>query len=198
VRILIAEDDRISRQLLIDHLKGWKHEVVAVADGRAALDVVQGDEPFDMAILDWMMPHRSGIDVCEAIKKSTANRFTYVIMLTAKEKTADLAEAFKRGADDFVKKPFDPVELKARVLAGERIALLQSTLSKKVTELQDALAHVKQLQKILPICAWCKKVRDDTDYWHNVEDYVAANSETEFSHGICPECAAEHYPDVTD
>ncbi len=157
--------------------------------------MVQGDEHFDMAILDWMMPHLSGVDVCEAIKRSPDRALTYVIMLTAKAGKDELAEAFERGADDYVNKPFNPIELQSRVGAGERIATLQTSLSRKVTELEEALEHVKLLQGILPICAWCKKVRDDGDYWHTVEEYISTNSEAEFSHSICPDCMAKHYPD---
>ena len=198
MRILIAEDDRISRMLLTENLKKWNHEVVAVNDGQEALAMVRGTEPFDMAILDWMMPHLSGIDVCEAIKKSPDRSLTYVIMLTAKIGKDELAEAFERGADDYVNKPFNPIELKSRVVAGERIAALQTGLSRKVAELQEALEHVKQLQGILPICAWCKKIRDDSNYWGSVEEYITQRSDAEFSHSICPDCIAKHYPDDPD
>ena len=85
-------------------------------------------------------------------------------------------------------KPFDPGELRARVQAGVRIVQLQTGLAEKVTQLESALSKVRRLTGLLPICAYCKAIRDDSDYWHRVEEYVSEHADVQFSHGICPKC----------
>ena len=195
MKMLVAEDNAVSAKLLETNLKKWGYEVVTTTDGEATLEAYRGDETLQMAILDWMMPRMAGTDVCKVIKQDSEVRFTYVIMLTGKTEKQDIAEALEGGADDYVTKPFDSTELRARVMAGERIINLQNALAVKIKELESALAHVRQLQGILPICAWCKKVRDDSDYWSSVEDYVAHHSKVHFSHGICPDCMRQHYPE---
>jgi DNA-binding response OmpR family regulator len=100
----------------------------------------------------------------------------------------EIVEGIEAGADDYLTKPYDSDELRARVQVGARIVELQSTLAARVNELKAALEHVKQLQGILPICSYCKKIRDDQDYWQTVESYITDRSEAEFSHGICPAC----------
>ena len=99
-----------------------------------------------------------------------------------------MVEGLRAGADDYVTKPFHGSELRARVAVGARIVAVQTALADRVEELQRALAHVKQLQGLLPICAYCKKVRDDENYWDQVENYVAKRTGARFSHGICPDC----------
>jgi sigma-B regulation protein RsbU (phosphoserine phosphatase) len=101
------------------------------------------------------------------------------------------------GADDYLTKPFDPQELRARIKVGERILGLQTSLAERVTELEDALSRVKQLQGLLPICSYCKKIRDDQNYWEQVESYISKHTEAQFSHGICPDCYAQFVtPDI--
>ena len=197
MRILIAEDDPVSKMLLKETLKGWGHDVMSASNGESALKKYEEDKSIKLAILDWMMPGMSGINVCKAIRENDDRPYTYVIMLTAKTQKEDIANALDSGADDYVTKPFTPVELQARVSAGERIVNLQATLTTKISELEEALAHVKQLQGIVPICSWCKKIRDDSDFWSSVEEYVTTHSEVQFSHSICPECMAKHYPENT-
>ncbi|MBI4468358.1 MAG: response regulator, partial [Acidobacteria bacterium] len=92
------------------------------------------------------------------------------------------------GADDYITKPFDRDELHARVNVAVRVLQLQGALAERVRELEEALSRVKQLQGLLPICSYCKRVRDDHNYWEQVENYVTAHSEAQFSHSICPEC----------
>lgn len=196
MKILIAEDDPISSKLLLSNLTKWGHEVEAVSDGAAAADACEGDVLFDMAILDWMMPGLEGPEVGRKIKNSVDKGFTYVILLTAKTQKDDIVEALEAGADDYITKPWDAAELKARIRAGERVVTLERRLEKKVADLESALAEVRQLQGIVPICSWCKKVRDDSDYWGSVEEYITSRSEAKFSHSICPECMAERYPEI--
>lgn len=189
MRILIADDDRMERHLLQRALSGWGYEVVAAADGCEASRVIESDNPPAAAILDWMMPGMTGIEVCRQARASSGMaRGIYLIMVTSRSQTADIVAALNAGADDFVAKPFAPEELRARVQVGERIITLQRSLAERVQTLEAALQQVKQLQGLLPICAYCKRVRNDQCYWQQIESYVAERSQATFSHGICPQC----------
>ena len=119
---------------------------------------------------------------------SGADRLLYIILLTAKGRKEDIVQGLTAGADDYIIKPFDRSELKARINAGERILRLQAELAARVKELELALTNVKLLQGLLPICCYCKKIRNDQNYWQQVDTYIADHSEAQFTHGICPEC----------
>ncbi len=109
-------------------------------------------------------------------------------MLTAKTEKTDIVEGLKAGANDYITKPFDRQELRARVQVGETVVNLQRNLAARVRELEIALGTVKRLQGILPICSYCKQIRDDKNYWQQVDTYIAEHTDTQFSHGICPDC----------
>jgi phosphoserine phosphatase RsbU/P len=188
VRVLIAEDDAVSRRLLEATLAKWGYEVVVTTDGLQALDVLSQPEAPSLAILDWMMPGLDGAQVCLKARALAGERLLYMILLTAKGRKEDVVEGLTAGADDYVIKPFDRAELKARINAGERILRLQAELAARVKELELALVNVKLLQGLLPICCYCKKIRDDKNYWQQVDTYVADHSEAQFTHGICPDC----------
>ena len=113
--------------------------------------------------------------------------------------TRDIVEGILQfGADDYVTKPFVARELQARVQAGVRILNLEFTLQNRVTELEETLANVHQLQQLLPMCSYCKKIRDDKNYWLEVEAYFTRNSETKFSHGVCPDCYTRYVKSEID
>jgi CheY-like chemotaxis protein len=186
MRILIAEDDPVSRRILRAALEKSGHEVVAVDDGRAAWEALGRPDAPRLAVLDWMMPELDGPAVCRRARARPAP--PYLILLTARARTEDVVVGLESGADDYVTKPFDRQELLSRIRVGERILGLQASLSRRVAELEAAMAQVKQLRGLLPICCYCKKVRDDGDYWHEVERYLADHADVHFSHGICPTC----------
>jgi DNA-binding response OmpR family regulator len=188
MRILIAEDDAVSRRRLEATLQKWGYEVLAVEDGLAAWEVLQGEMPPPLAILDWMMPGMDGIEVCRKVRERSPSRPLYIIVLTARGSREDVVAGLQAGGDDYVTKPFDREELHARVRVGLRVLQLQMNLADRVRELEEALARVKQLQGLLPICSYCKKIRDDQNYWQQVEGYISEHSEAIFSHGICPDC----------
>lgn len=188
MRVLIAEDDAVSRHLLEATLGKWGYEVVVTTDGLQALEVLSRADAPSLAILDWMMPGLDGAQVCLKARELAGERLLYMILLTAKGRKEDIVEGLTAGADDYVIKPFDRSELKARISAGERILRLQAELASRVKELELALTNVKLLQGLLPICCYCKKIRDDKNYWQQVDTYVADHSEAQFTHGICPDC----------
>jgi DNA-binding response OmpR family regulator len=188
MRILIAEDDLVSRRMLEATLIRWGYEVLVTSDGEAAWRALRDQDAPRMAILDWMMPGLDGIDVCRKVRSLPASAPPYVILLTAKGSKTDIVSGLQAGADDYIVKPFDREELQARVQAGVRILSLQASLAARVRELEEALARVKTLQGLLPICSYCKRVRNDGDYWQQVESYISDHSDARFSHGICPDC----------
>lgn len=189
MRILIAEDDMVSRRVLEVTLQKWGHEVVVTCDGAEAWTALQREDAPSLAILDWMMPVMDGVELCrQARQKGGTLASLYIILLTAKGTKEDIVSGLDAGADDYLTKPFDRAELRARVRVGTRVVELQSTLTNRLQELEDALSQVNQLQGILPICSYCKSVRDDQNYWQRVESYISDHSEARFSHSICPDC----------
>ena len=188
MKILIAEDDPVSATLLQTLLTQWDYEVLITENGDDALSVLAADDGPSLAILDWMMPGLSGQAVCREIRSASPSRPLYLILLTRLGQRDKMVEGLEAGAHDYLAKPFDAAELRARVQAGRRVVNLEGELHDRVRELEDALANVKQLQGLLPICSYCKKIRDDQDYWHQVDSYVAQHSEVQFSHSICPSC----------
>jgi CheY-like chemotaxis protein len=186
--ILIAEDDPVSSCLLEDTLAEWGHEVVVARDGGVAWDVLRGERRPQLAILDWQMPVINGADICRMVQHERLNPRPYLILLSSRDRTADVVAGLSSGADDYVAKPFDGEELKARLNAGIRILDLQRGLAERVRELEAALAQIKQLHGLLPICMYCKKIRDDQNYWQQVDAYIASHTDAHFTHGICPDC----------
>ena len=187
MNILIAEDDPVSRCFLEVTLTKWGYEVIPTCDGNQAWEAFQRETPI-IAILDWMMPGIDGAEVCRRIRAVETTMPTYLILLTAKSEKEDVVQGLCAGADDYITKPFNRQELHARIKVGLRMAELQRSVAERVLELERALSRVKQLQGLLPICSYCKKVRDDQNYWQQVDSYISKHSEVEFSHSICPGC----------
>jgi DNA-binding response OmpR family regulator len=189
VKILIAEDEPLSRRLLQHVLTEYGHEVIVTSDGNQAWEVLQADDAPHLAVIDWMMPGLTGLQLCDLVHQAPGADLKYLILLTAKGEKADIVRGLAAGANDYVTKPFDKDELQARVQVGVRMIELQLRLADRISELQEALAHVNQLKGIIPICAQCKKIRDDQNYWQRVEKYIAKNVDAKFTHGLCPDCA---------
>lgn len=192
MRVLIAEDDPVSRRVLQATLDKFGYEVVVAANGTQAWDALQGADAPHLAILDWMMPEIEGVELCRRVRSFATATPTYLILLTAKSSKADVVSGLNAGANDYLTKPFDRAELRARVQVGAHVLELQENLAARVRELEATLSQVKQLQGLLPICSYCKKIRDEENYWHRVESYISERAEVEFSHGTCPAC----YTDV--
>jgi CheY-like chemotaxis protein len=190
VRALVADDDRVTAEILSRTLKRWEFDVTVVGDGAAAWEDLRAATVPTLAIIDWMMPELDGPEVCRRVRRDLPLANMYLMLLTARESRGDLVAGLDAGADDYLTKPFDPEELRARVQVGVRVLTLQNSLAERVEELQAALSNVKQLRGLLPICSYCKRIRGDDQYWQQLEGYIAEHSDAQFSHGICPTCYA--------
>lgn len=187
-QILVAEDDPLSRRSTIAILAKDGYQILEAVNGTEAWQILEQPDSPKLAIIDWMMPGLDGLELCRGLGDRADGELVYVILLTAKGERDDVVTGLEAGADDYMIKPFHAEELRARVRAGFRILELQKGLSKRVVELEQALIQIKQLQGLLPICSYCKKIRDDGNYWHQVEEYLSHHSDVKFSHGICPHC----------
>jgi phosphoserine phosphatase RsbU/P len=191
MNVLIAEDDRVTGEILARTLQRWSYETKVLSDGLQAWEHLRMATTPTLAILDWMMPGIDGPDVCRRVRAELPLANMYLLLVTAREARGDVVAGLEAGADDYIIKPFDPDELRARVAVGVRVLGLQQKLAERVAELQDALSNVKQLRGLLPICSYCKRIRGDDQYWLQVEAYIADHSDAQFSHGICPTCYVE-------
>ncbi len=188
MKILIADDDRVTRRMLTAILDEWGYQTVSATNGWEAWEHLQRPDGSSFAILDWHMPELDGPEVCRRVRAQETNQPPYLILLTVRDRRQDIVAGLRSGADDYMVKPFDHAELHARLQTGLRIVGLQGKLAYQLRQSQEALAMVKQLQGLLPICSYCKKIRDDQNYWRQVEDYISDHTEVRFSHGICPGC----------
>ncbi len=141
MRVLVAEDDVVFRRILESTLVKWDYQVVTASDGDEAWRQLQGEDAPHMALLDWMMPGLDGIEVCRRIRKAAPEPYTYVILLTARGQRGDLIAGLEAGADDYITKPFDTLELKGRLRAGRRILDLQADLVSARDELSYQATH---------------------------------------------------------
>jgi sigma-B regulation protein RsbU (phosphoserine phosphatase) len=188
MKILIADDEPVSRRMLQATMAKWGYDIIVCEDGQQAWQTLQDLMPPSLAVLDWLMPGIDGAEICRMVRSTPALRSMYVILVTSRGNKQDIVSGLEAGADDYITKPFDPDELLARVRVGLRVARLQTTLAERVRDLESALSRVHQLQGLLPICCYCKKIRDDRNYWHQVESYVSQHADVRFSHGVCPDC----------
>jgi len=174
VKILAVEDDAVSRAVLRKALRRLNHEVIEAGDGAAAWEKLQA-EPVRVVVSDWMMPIADGLDLCRRIRARPGKDYIYFILLTSRDATEENQRAAAdAGVDDFLTKPLDFPELWTRLRVAERI--LHYT------------TQVRQLEELLPICSYCKKIRDDQNYWQQMEGYINERTGSEFSHSVCPDC----------
>lgn len=174
MKILAVEDDLVALKILVQALRRLGHDVVEANDGLAALRALEQD-PVRVVVSDWIMPEMDGLELCRRVRGRMRAEYVYFVLLTSR--TADHAnqrEAIEAGVDDFLTKPLDLQELWMRLRVAERI-LRYAT-------------QVQQLEAFLPICSYCKKVRDDQNYWQQIEGYINQRTGSEFSHSVCPDC----------
>lgn len=172
--ILMAEDDPVSAKILEIALTKLGYHPVIAHDGAQAWDKFN-QEPVRLIVSDWMMPGLDGLAFCEKVRARARTPYTYFILLTANHTSPEnYALATAAGIDDFLTKPLDREAIQMRLAVAERIL-------KYTTE-------IRQLRELIPICIYCRKVRDEQDYWEQVETYVQKETGSRFSHGACPEC----------
>ncbi len=200
--VLIVDDDRDTINLLKRYLGNRGFGVLTACNGSEAFEILhKGD--VRLVVTDRIMPVMNGLELCQEIRGSNISGYVYIILLTVCDKKDDIMTGIKAGADDYLLKPFNSEELKVRIDSGLRVLSLDNSLREKVTEerrlageLRDALDQVKRLSGLLPVCATCKSIRDDKGYWNEITAYICEHSEADFTHGICPECAEMHYPEL--
>lgn len=175
--IIIAEDQSITRLRLTETLQGMGHKVRAFPNGSAAWKEFN-IQPSRVVISDWQMPEMDGPELCRKVRAREHTNYTYFILVTGMEtEEADYQLASEVGTDDFLSKPLTTESLWRRLRVARRI----------LTFMQE----IGQLKELIPICAYCRQVREDDDYWSNIEQYVQSHTRSRFSHGICPQCYAK-------
>lgn len=173
MKVLIAEDDMVASRVLEAALRKLGHEALVANDGESAWKILQ-TESVRTVVSDWQMPRLDGLDLCRRVRKREGD-YVYFILLTHMEASEkNLGEATDAGVDDFLAKPINSTQLWMRLRVAERIL--------------GFTTEVRQLESFLPICGYCKKVRDDQNYWQQIEEYINTRTGTNFSHGVCPEC----------
>jgi DNA-binding response OmpR family regulator len=175
VKILTVEDDLVARAVLRQALRRLGHEAVEASDGEAALEQLQKHDGIRVVVSDWTMPNSDGLALCRNLRARVGAEYIYFILLTARDATNEnQTMAADAGVDDFLTKPLDFSELWTRLRVAERI--LRYT------------TQVRQLEEMLPICSYCKKIRDDQNYWRQLEGYISERTGADFSHSVCPDC----------
>lgn len=194
-KILIVDDEPINVMIANKILQKNGYDTITAKNGQEALDVTSSDS-IDLILLDIMMPVMSGFEVCSKLQQDEKLKDIPVIFLTAVTDKESIVKGFDVGGKDYLTKPFNTPELLARVKTHTELKLSRDKQQHLIEELQKAISEIKTLSGLLPICSHCKKIRDDSGYWQGVEHYIAARSDTQFSHGICPDCMREFYPKV--
>lgn len=188
LKIFITDDDETNLKLVKTVLNQAGFENLKLySNGKSMMDDVQHNCP-DLILLDIMMPGYSGYQILDWIKSDPILENIPIIMITAAaldETLEPLKMSFELGAMDFISKPFSNLELVLRVSSALR-------LEKQRQDLETAAMKIQRLEKLLPICSYCKKVRNDKNYWQEVEVYISEHTDTLFSHSICPECYTIH------
>jgi CheY-like chemotaxis protein len=195
--ILIVDDIPRNVKVLGDILRTKVCRIAVATSGPQALQMVKKVHP-DLILLDVMMPEMDGFAVCKILKESSQTKDIPIIFLTAKTETADIVKGLESGAVDYISKPFNSTELLARVNTHLELKKTRDREKDLIKKLKIALSQVKQLSGLLPICAKCKKIRDDKGYWQSVEEFLADHSDAHLSHSLCPKCIKELYPEMAD
>jgi DNA-binding response OmpR family regulator len=170
----MVEDDPVSARILEVALSKVGYDPVLARDGAEAWEKFDR-EPVRLIVSDWMMPRLDGLALCEKVRARPQTAYTYFILLTANHTSASNYElASAAGVDDFLTKPLDREAIRMRLRVAERIL--------KYT------AEIRHLQEMIPICVYCRKVRNEHDYWDLVESYIQKETGSMFTHAACPEC----------
>jgi DNA-binding response OmpR family regulator len=194
-QVLVTDDSPQILLLSTALLRRAGYEVLEASTGQECLDAVRVHHP-DLVLLDVMLPDMTGVQVCREIKNDKSLDDIFVILASGVQISSEhQAEGLDIGADGYIIRPISNKEFLARVQAGERIKRAEDALREKerqqqtlISQLKEALAEIKTLKGRIPICATCKKIRDDEGYWNQLETYISEHTDAVFTHGICPEC----------
>ena len=186
--ILVVEDEPAIQELIAATLKRNGHEVVRAASAAEATAAIAAALP-DIVLLDWMLPDGSGVDLCRELK-AISGALLYVILVTVRGAPEDVETGLDAGADDYLVKPVSPVEVRARVRSGFRAADAQRQLAERMAELESALKRVSNLESLLPLCMYCRRI-NSSETWQSVEDYLWEHVDVKLSHGCCPDCLSK-------
>ena len=174
MRILVADDDPLIRKLLQDELRKLNHEVTVAENGEQAWAQFE-KSPFPIVVTDWDMPWPDGLELCKRVRAHPQRTYTYFIIVSSVYTLrSHFHQAMDGGVDDVINKPFEPRDLFVRLRVAERIVTYYSQL--------------QELKLLIPICMYCRKIRDDQNYWQEIESYLRTHMSGDFSHGICPTC----------
>ena len=177
VSILVVDDDPVARAQLSALVRAAGYQVSLAEHGSEAWDTLQVAR-IPVVISDWYMPEMDGPELCRRIRARRDQPYVYFILITSRGGKEQYLAGMRAGADDFITKPVDADQLCARLTVAERILGVRREL--------------QQLEGLLSVCAYCKRIRDDQENWSSLEGYIEKRSEAQFSHGICPECYAKH------
>lgn len=188
MKILIAEDEYTTRLTIQVCLERWGYQVETAADGKEAWAILDKPDAPEIALLDWEMPEIDGLELCKRVKNLKRDNPIHVIMVTARDSRSDILIGFDAGADDYITKPFNDDELRARIRVGERIVRIQSTLSETLQELRQALDLVNSLQNSVSVCNVCQMIEGDDGVWYEPDDYLNRKADSRVNWGECPQC----------
>ena len=188
VKILIAEDEYTTRLMVQVCLENWGYSIEGVEDGSTAWDIITQKNPPQIAVLDWEMPGISGIELCKKIKRLERSSPIHVILLTARDSENDISKGFEAGADDYITKPFNDDELRARIRVAERIVTIQSSLNSSLEELREALDLVQSFEEPVAVCGRCQKIGAFDGAWRTPEKLLEYPVDPRFIQLDCPEC----------
>jgi DNA-binding response OmpR family regulator len=191
-----VDDESTNRYLLEYVLTSENYRVSLASDGLEGLEKAKDELP-DLILLDIRMPKMDGYEVCQRLQKDNQTKEIPIIFITSVSSSDDIIKGLNAGAVDYVKKPFIPKELLARVEIHLELKYLLENQKQLINKLKQQIEENKQLRSLVPICFHCKKVRDDKGFWENVDSYISHHSNIDFSHGICPECMEKYYSDLS-
>jgi phosphoserine phosphatase RsbU/P len=192
VKILIAEDEFTTRMMVQVCLETWGYRVESVTNGNDAWAALQKPDAPHIAILDWEMPELNGVEVCRRVKEMDIVATPYILLLTCRDSKTDIVKGFDAGADDYMTKPFNDNELRARVRVAERLVRTQSSLSESVAELKEALNQVEMLENSIEVCRACRKIFSPYDRgWHLFHDVIENGADPRFIVKSCPSCGGK-------
>jgi DNA-binding response OmpR family regulator len=182
MKLIIVDDEPVARTILQRALESLGHEIIATCNGLEAWEIFDRD-PVRLVVSDWKMPGLDGLGLCQKIRDRKRTLYTYFILLTAQDtKPENYKQATEAGVDDFLTKPFDRPTIEMRLRVAERILRFTT--------------EIHQLQELIPICAYCRKIQNDANYWQLVETYISEQTGSNFTHGMCPECSEKFLAEV--